>query len=226
MTTWHLNEDISYCELDGRLIFLDIGKDRYFQLSRSLEQSFRRFMEEPDGTDISSLSRHSLFSSTLRLPHSMTAPRLVAPTRSVLEAGDLECRIPPGMILSVFVAVALMRRQLQKRHLKSVLKRLSHDRDTCTGKSSAAGNESDIQQRLVAAATVFNRVRPYVPIEARCLIDSLSMVRFLAKLGLRTHLVMGVARDPFSAHAWVQRGSLVLNDTVGNVRAHVPIRVI
>jgi hypothetical protein len=52
------------------------------------------------------------------------------------------------------------------------------------------------------------------------------MVKFLAKRRLYSNLVMGVACDPFSAHAWVQYGALVLNDSVGNAQAYVPIRVI
>jgi len=52
------------------------------------------------------------------------------------------------------------------------------------------------------------------------------MVRFLAKSGLHARLVIGVACDPFSAHAWVQHGPLVLNETVGTALAYVPIRII
>jgi hypothetical protein len=89
-----------------------------------------------------------------------------------------------------------------------------------------AGTEHVVQECLLEAVTDFNRVRPYVPIETCCLIDSLSMVRFLAMRGLHSHLIMGITCDPFSAHAWVQQGALVLNETVGTVQAHVPIRVI
>jgi len=224
--TWHLNEDISYCQLDGRLFFLDIKQDRYFQLSRSLEQSFLHFLKAPNAADIdvSALFKHSFPSPAAGLTRSKTAPEFTLPNQSVLETFGLEARVSPGMALGVFVAVAVMRWQLKKRRLKSILDGLSEYR--CARMSSAVSSEADIQQRVVEAATVFNRVRPYVPIETRCLIDSLSMVRFLAKLGLPAHLVMGVACDPFSAHAWVQQGQLVLNDTVGNARAHVPIRVI
>ena len=59
-----------------------------------------------------------------------------------------------------------------------------------------------------------------------CLLDSIALVRFLARRGLYAQLVFGVTDDPFSAHCWVQAGDLVLNDTVGDVSAHTPIRVI
>lgn len=223
MTTWHLNEDVSCCELDGRLIFLDIGRDRYFQLSASSEQRFLRLMEQPGSIDPSNVSRHKLFS---RLPLSRATPEWAAPTQSALEAADPEYGIRLGMILDVCVAVAGIHRRLRKRSLKSALDSLARYRDTCTTATPAAHDNADSQRRAIVAATVFNRARPYIPVETRCLADSLAMVRFLASFGLRAQLVMGVACDPFSAHAWVQRGPLVLNDTVGNVRAHVPIRVI
>jgi len=108
--------------------------------------------------------------------------------------------------------------------LKAIFQALNDYRDNRT--SSLADDPAELRQRLSEAATAFNRVRPYVPIETCCLIDSLSMVRFLAKRGLHAHLVMGIACDPFSAHAWVQHGPLVLNETVGTAQAHVPIRVI
>ena len=87
MTTWHQNEDVSCCELDGRLIFLDIGRDRYFQLSASSEQRFLRLMEQPGSIDPSNVSRHKLFS---RLPLSRATPEWAAPTQSALEAADRE----------------------------------------------------------------------------------------------------------------------------------------
>jgi len=223
----HLNADISFCELGGRLFFLDIQRDRYFQLSGTLEHSFLSYLKAPDDAsiDISELVRHNL----LKKPPTAWAwqpsePEIASPGQSVLEAPCSDRRIPASVTRDVFIAVCMMRWQLKTRRLKSILQGLTAYRHTHT--SSAVGAEPECQQRLSEVATDFNRVRPYVPIETRCLIDSLSMIRFLARRGLYAHLVMGVTCDPFSAHAWVQHGPLVLNETVGTVEAHVPIRVI
>ncbi|OOG66406.1 hypothetical protein B0E46_02775 [Rhodanobacter sp. B04] len=133
-------------------------------------------------------------------------------------------RVSAGAIRDVFIIVCMMRWQLRTWSLKSILRSLSEYRRVRT--PPVAVDVPEVQQDLAEAAAAFNRVRPYVPIETCCLIDSLSMVRFLAKRGLHAHLVMGVACDPFSAHAWVQHGSLLLNETLGAAEAHVPIRVI
>jgi len=224
--TWHLNADISFCELDGRLFFLDIQRDRYFQLSRALEHSFLSYLEDPDDTsvDASKLVKHNLLSLTATAPYDASATYLALPGESAIEMPCSDRRAPLDVACDVFLMVAMMRWQLKVRRLKPILQALSDYRDDRT--SPLADDQAEFRQRLSKAATTFNRVRPYVPIETCCLIDSLSMVRFLAKRGLHAHLVMGVTCDPFSAHAWVQHGALVLNDTVGAAQAHVPIRVI
>jgi len=222
----HLNTDISFCEMDGRLFFLDIQNDQYFQLSRALELNLLSYLEAPDNpaVDISGLIKHNLISLTTTLPYSSSAMGITLPSESAIEMPCPGKRVPFDAALDVFVMVATMRWQLKVRRLKQVLQALSDYRNERT--SPPVHDQAELRQRLSEAATAFNLVRPYVPIEMCCLIDSLSMVRFLAKRGLHAHLIMGVASDPFSAHAWVQHGSLVLNETVGKAQTHIPIRVI
>lgn len=221
----HLNADISFCQLDGRLFFLDIRNDRYFQLSRALERSFLCYLKAPGDTsiDVSGLAKHNLLPLTAA-PYDEPAAGIAVPTESAIETPCFIGRVPLDVVRDVFLTVAMMRWQLKARRLKPILQALSDYRDQKT--SLLADEQAVLRQRLSKAAILFNHVRPYVPIETCCLIDSLSMVRFLAKRGLPSRLVMGIACDPFSAHAWVQHGSLVLNETVGTAQAHVPIRVI
>lgn len=226
MMTRHLNADISFCELDGRLFFLDIQNDRYFQLSKALERSFLSYLESPGGTSavVTSLLRHNLLSQTTTVPSDGSVAGVTHPSESAIEVPCADSRTSLDVARDVVLAVVITCWQLKMRRLKSALQTLADYRDSRT--SPSVGDQVELRQRLSEAAAAFTRVRPYVPIEARCLIDSLSMVRFLAKRGLHAHLVMGVACDPFSAHAWVQHGQLVLNETVGTAQAYVPIRVI
>ncbi len=222
----HLNSDVSFCELDGRLFFLDIQNDRYFQLSRALERSLLSYLEAPEnsGVDISGLVKHNLIPPTTAAEYDGAATNIALPSESAVEMPCPDRRVPIDAVRDVFLMVAMMRWQLEVRRLKSILQALSDYRNSRT--SPPVRDQTEFRQHLSEAASTFNRARPYVPIEMSCLIDSLSMVRFLAKRGLHAHLVMGVACDPFSAHAWVQHGPLVLNETVGTAQAHVPIRVV
>ena len=224
---WHLNEDISFCHLDARLFFLDVKRDCYFQLPRMLELSFLRYLESPNDVDVDvgELVRHNLLTRTsTEGSWSSNGPDIASPNRSVLETPCFGQRVSASAIRDVFIKVCMMRWQLRTWSLKSILRSLSEYRRVHTPR--VAVDVLEVQQDLAESAAAFNRVRPYVPIETCCLIDSMSMVRFLAKRGLHAHLVMGVACDPFSAHAWVQHGSLLLNETLGAAEAHVPIRVI
>lgn len=221
-----LTTDISCCELDGRLFFLDIQNDRYFQISPALERSLLSYLRAPDDADAatSALGKLNLLPQTVPASHTAVAQRVISPTESLLETPASHRRIPLRAIRDVFVAVLKMRRQLQTQRLKSILQSLADYRQReCT---APANTNTEIAAGLKEAATNFNRVRPFVPIETSCLLDSLAMVRFLATQGFSTYLVFAVACDPFSAHAWVQHGSLVLNETVGAAQAHSPIRVI
>lgn len=65
-----------------------------------------------------------------------------------------------------------------------------------------------------------------MPVETRCLLDSIAIVKFLARRHFHANIVIGVTGDPFSAHCWAQIHDMVLNDTIGNVRSFTPIRVI
>lgn len=224
--TWHLSEDISFCRLDGRLYFLDLQRDCYFQLSRSLENILLDYLENPydASIDVSMLVNHNLISQEMiAIGSTGQSKEIEHPDQSVLETPCLNGRIPPSVLLDVFLIVTMMHWQLRIRRLKPILCSLEAYR---RARASFPHNETEVQHRVAEAATAFNSVRPYVPIDTCCLIDSLSMIRFLAGRGMHAHLLMGVACDPFSAHAWVQHGHLVLNDTVGNAQAHIPVRVI
>lgn len=222
----HLNSNISFCELGGRLFFLDIHNDRYFQVSRTRECSFLGHLKAPEKAliDANEPIRHDLLLDISNAPLAEGITGISFATESALEAPCADSRVSLDVVRDVFLAVVMMRWRMKTMRLKPILQALGDYRNSRT--SPLGDDQAGLRLRLSEAATSFNRVRPYVPIEMCCLIDSLSMTWFLAKRGLHSRLVMGVACDPFSAHAWVQHDSLVLNETMGTAHAYVPIRVI
>ena len=219
---WQVSDSISFCELDDRLFFLDLRRDRYFQLSETLEQRFRRHLYAPD--DTTSLER--LVEQGLCPGTAPVRNEIVDVEQSVPERPPSQTRIRLGTAGDIGLAVLATYRRLAKQPLGYVLGDLIRYRRAKVTPSPPDRRDAEEERRLIEAADAFNRVRPYIPIATSCVIDSVSMIRFLAKRGLYAHLVMGVACDPFSAHAWVQCGPLVLNDSVGSVQGHVPIRVL
>lgn len=81
-------------------------------------------------------------------------------------------------------------------------------------------------ERLAAEAARFRRLLPYVPFQGECLFRAFMLKAYLARAGLGAALVIGVQTWPFQAHAWLQAGPLVLDDTVEHVRAFTPILVL
>ena len=75
--------------------------------------------------------------------------------------------------------------------------------------------------------TAFVYLRPlFFTSKDACLLDSLTLVNFLAGYGVFPQWVFGVKTDPFYAHCWVQQGSFVFNDTPDYIRGFSPILVV
>jgi hypothetical protein len=73
---------------------------------------------------------------------------------------------------------------------------------------------------------LYRRLRCYAfAVRNRCLLHSLILVRFLARYDVYPLLIMGVRLRPSGAHAWVQQGAMILDDTPEHVRAYTPILV-
>lgn len=222
---YRLQNDLSCCEVDGHLVFLDIGKDRYFRLSDEMEQ---RFIMHRRGTcpdyELAKLVDSGLLAECPP-EEAPNPPTMERPIVSAMEQASHEKRSTATDLLQVLGTVTLAQLQLKTLSLKQVLFKLDAFRQRMAVQSSESPPPA-LEGRLVDAATAFLHARPYVPIETCCLVDSISMIRFLAKRGLAANLVFGVTGAPFSAHCWVQAGHMVLNDTVGNTHAHTPVRVV
>ncbi|MCD9026777.1 lasso peptide biosynthesis B2 protein [Luteimonas sp. BDR2-5] len=151
-------------------------------------------------------------------------PHIRRPSRSALE---VSLSTPPFRFLTITEVAAIVystARKLRRRSLKSVLdgvvtaRRDQHLR--------AAHNGLSVDDDLISAASLFHRARAYVPVEPSCLLDSVSLARFLARRRLSASIVFGISAEPFSAHCWLQVADLALNETVSAANEHTPIRIV
>lgn len=220
-----LRDDVSFCWVDGRPVFLDLRDDRYFQLPISMERTFIACLEDPNGVqnDPTELLERDILVAATSDAIGLSAVSVERASYSAFEQPPSEQTVGLAVLLEVLAIVWLTALQMKMRTLKDVLASLDVYRRHRTEPPIL---NSPMDSRLSHAAIEFMRARLYVPVEMVCLLDSLSMVRFLANRGLHANIVFGVACDPFSAHCWVQTKNWVLNDTVGNTNAHTPIRVV
>jgi hypothetical protein len=59
-----------------------------------------------------------------------------------------------------------------------------------------------------------------------CLLDSLSLLHFLARFHIFPSWVFGVIAEPFQAHCWLQWRDLVLNDSLPHIEGYTPIMLV
>lgn len=219
-----LRKGLSCCRIDGRLVFLDVHQDRYFQLSPRLESAFLRYArgEGLDAEAVPGLLGSHILEPADSAPSRPPLQNVEPAHRSAMEDTSASTRPTTADILEVLYLVSATRLALRTRRLGQVLASL---RSRCPPPllEDAPRVDDWIDLRLLDSTRVFQLARHFVPIEPRCLLDSISLVRFLAARGFHTRLVFGVTLDPFGAHCWVQSGRWVLNDTVGNVLTHTPI---
>lgn len=81
-------------------------------------------------------------------------------------------------------------------------------------------------QDLLDIAVRFNGWAPYAPLPTKCLLRAFMLRRLLQRRGHEAAWVFGVTTWPFQAHCWIQRGDVVLDDTVERVRPFHRIMVI
>lgn len=225
MTRYVLRDNLSFCRVGERLVFLDVASDRYFHLPCSMEQALVAYL---DGAGCPGPNISELVERTILVEQADTVigsrPSIKAAGRSAVEASLQPRNLRVSELMEVFAIVLITRMNLKISTLKNILDGLAADRHIKTARTKPPAEISE--RHLADAAAVFRRARLYVPIEMRCLLDSIAMARFLLRRRIYTHVVFGIALDPFSAHCWVQADDLVLNDTVGNVTSHTPIRVV
>ena len=221
---WKLHEDLSFCRVDSRFIFLDVGRDCYFRLPELQERAFASLLDG-NGLDevvIRDLSDRHILEETVD-PYSIPQPPSIPPvTRSMVEDADDNETPGLGALMEVLATTYTTSRQLKRCSLKAVLDQTTSYRRNHVLRATRTAIKQKIRD-LHRPSAAFMRARAVSPIGTTCLLDSLSMLKFLAKRGIHASLVFAVTSDPFSAHCWLQSGDIILNDTVGSARAHTPI---
>ena len=98
-------------------------------------------------------------------------------------------------------------------------------RDLAARKARLGNGRGTVAQAALVVAA-FRQGALLVRSHDQCLVRSLALARRLAAHGEAADLVIAVRTRPFSAHAWVQQGDLLLNERCDGVRGYSPILVV
>jgi hypothetical protein len=212
-----LREGVSFCRVDGRHVFLDVERDRYFMLEGDAAAAFEKLVSGSNSSP-GAADRERLLSTGLVEPsktrRALRPVSIRSPQRSLFDE-LAEARRPKAFaLLEIALLLAGPQRARRRTPLSAMLLRIQ-----LLKRQAGAAD-------IVPAARLFNALRPWAPVRPHCLSDSLALATYLLRRGGRADIVFGVKLAPFAAHAWVQTHDLLLNDHVDRIREYAPVLVV
>ena len=233
---YHLSDRAYCCELEDGAIILELETGRYFGIHEEYLPELRARVANWPITNSTSREFHSDASEKLIfellgrgvLTESLVTkrsnmPLKTAPTASLLTADrSMRICISPVSVARMIYALLLVAIRCRRKGIEPMLGWLRREQGLLRSDDPiiAAGKAAE----LVAT---FCRLRIwFYTAHRRCLFDSLVLWVFLTQQGVPCVFVIGVSTKPFRAHAWVQIGQFVLNDTAEHVQTFAPILVV
>jgi hypothetical protein len=215
MDTEAHNHGVAFCQVQGRHVFLDIARDRYFCLGSQIDQAFARMLA---GGAVMPDQQAALVGAGILGPDAT----LPSPCRHRTAEGRIP--ISPAATRPVASFAVLMRRLCWTYRLRFLgLSRSIARIEQLRALSSRVGTNFESAARVARA----HRGAAYIWSERdRCLPSALALMEDLIRGGVHARFVFGVHLDPFLAHCWVEVEGLLVRDDPDRVRAFQPILVI
>jgi hypothetical protein len=222
------------CELEDGAIILELATGAYVGIHAEYLPHLRtRIQNWPDSHGsaqvttnatiteseslISSLVDRGILTTSPAPKRSSTPPTPVVAmtTGSAIQRSGTPAKHLMQFMMSLWT-VSLRRRDDQLASLVGLLSQRQH----LIRRVQRTATLADAKKMLVA----FLRLRIwFYTADRRCLFDSLVLALFLSRKKIPCTFVIGVSTKPFLAHAWVQIGEFVLNDTAEHVQTFTPI---
>lgn len=208
---WTLAPHVTFCVGSGRIVFLDVARDRYFALPLEQSRAFIQWLSAPDQrplpTSVELLERAGLLAGVDGT--SMIAP----PDIARVQRGQALAARWPGLREALVIerSARWVRWKFRRAGLLATLDWL---------RPGAEQTHGDAARQAAAA---FLRIRPQYPDRRACLPDSLALLHYLRRRDIHASIVFGITGMPFRAHCWVQLGDEILNDGLDYVSPYTPI---
>jgi len=210
-TTIWCPPDIHLATLDGDLIVLDVGNDRYDCLTDV------GTLVSPDLNGEVALEDGAIADALRQAGVGLDAqPRPLRPTSTPPRREATPSRATTSDILGALLSLAAATAAYRGRSL-SELVRFRFPKGL---KRPFLSLDEDALNTLLAAE---RKARPWVPFEGECLQRAFQLRYYLAGRGVATDWVFGVRTWPFAAHCWLQIDDLVVGDRLERVLRFTPI---
>lgn len=211
-----LPSHLSFCEVDGRPIFLDRRSGRYFLLAPALNQTFNELIRDPT-VSLGDHHRQQLLEGGIVIAGRGAPLRPAAYARAVTTV--LDQVLPTARLFDVAWLL------IQEANARRALRRGGLD-DRLTELNSLRPQAPPSPARCLGLIAASEATRRYRSVYDQCLPRSLVLTHALRQRGAQARLILGVTGSPFAAHAWVQEDGCVLNDRVDQVGLFTPILVV
>jgi hypothetical protein len=191
------------CPADEGAIVLDLQKERYFGVPQREVPAVTKAVLAAQA-DLPIPLRHVDPTALLSIPHEA---RRELSRAHLLRLMATACRV--GLAFKLYGGKAPIRR----------LMRIKRGREPSRAEFTV--------RDLASISAEFRAFRPWLyTARDRCLFASLVLASYLQELGFDPTFVIGVRTKPFSAHAWVQVGNYVVDDSPEMVGSFTPILAI
>jgi hypothetical protein len=227
LSHYFLPHHVHACFAANRTIFLDMKRGTYFGLDPEKTQLLRHALDdasaaqEPTPPIAAELIGMGLLTTSRSAAKTFLPPAPSAPEASLLPLIDDPPKVNAARVVRFLAACIAVALRLKFRPLEQSLAHLAQSKSRSTAhfiSDDAALNRARDLTRT------FLHLRPLAyAARNRCLLDSLTLVEFLAGYGIRASCTFGVRANPFEAHCWVQIGGHVVNETPEMARRYAPI---
>ena len=211
--------ELSFCIADGKAVFLDIVRDRYFALPADFSRFATGHSPHPaaDADEIIAVVE-ALLPSSMAARHPSLCRRPPVVTEEIVDRAS-------SWSLWTSLPVLLGRLLFYKLLLRTVgldrtLRRIPRTAACVNPEERYPGPE------LLAVGAAASMLKRYLPLTDQCLPVALAVADYLLRRGRTPQLVFGVMARPFRAHSWVQLDTMLLTDRVEAVRNFTPILVL
>lgn len=215
-----LREGLSFCQVENRLLFLDLPADRYFCLTPATGHAVTQLWREQsvDASDQPSITR--LVGAGLLVEGDGVTPIAPCPAPPVATGSLLGTGPAPGTTEIAAALLHLTRCEIELRTIGLAPAVARAARRKCRIRLRAGA------ERIATTASAFEACNTLVSPHDRCLPRSLAIAHRLMGVGARPDIVLAVKLGPFKAHAWVQCGAMLVNERVEVTRLFTPILVL
>jgi len=215
---------VTFCDVDGSRIFLDLNRDRYFSLGPLADPAFDALVRgrRPSDAERRRLDILAEAGILADLPFG-EAPRPCRPVpidRAPLDE-DIAVTFSTMRVATGAIAFRLAKSAYRRRGLPRAWSRFRRSKESRLS-ALRAGSASELDE----LAYRFDAIGRMVGSLNHCVPFSLAIASACLAAELKVEVVLGVKLRPFQAHAWAVAGRTLISDRLSTVSQFTPIAIL